>query len=158
MKTSKVYFILSGLMVFFSVTANSMTEIVSQSESNAARIFMLEKVLAPQKLNEVVILFAKANKERNGAVQFMLFSDQLKNKFKDNWPHWVSGVSSPWITAYEIKKTAQSKNSWKFKITYQWETASGPFNPPLVQTIVVKPVPKNINSSQKFWITSFNEQ
>ncbi|HHF7368168.1 TPA: hypothetical protein ACPSKY_003319 [Legionella bozemanae] len=158
MKTSKMYLILSGLMLFCSVTAQSMTENVSQSESDAARISMLEKALAPQKLDEVATLFAKANKERNGAVQFMLFSDQLKNKFKDSWPSWVSGVSSPWITAYEIKKTAQGKNSWKFKITYQWATASGPFNPSLVHTIVVTPVPKNINSSQKFWITSFNEQ
>ncbi|AWN72479.1 hypothetical protein LEAN103870_17075 [Legionella anisa] len=158
MKTSKVYLILSGLMILVSVTAHCMTEHVAQAESDAARIFMLEKALAPQKLDEVATLFAKANKERNGAVQFMLFSDQLKNKYKDSWPAWVSGVSSPWITAYEIKKTAQSKNSWKFKITYQWATASGPFDPPLVQTIVVTPVPQNTNSSQKFWITSFNEQ
>ncbi|QLZ67675.1 hypothetical protein FOLKNPGA_00448 [Legionella sp. PC1000] len=157
MRMSKVYFILSGLMILCSITAHSMTENMSQSESDAARIFMLEKALAPQKLDEVATLFAKANKERNGAIQFMLFSDELKSKFKDSWPSWVSGVSSPWIIAYEIKKTAQSKNSWKFKITYQWATASGPFSPPLVQTIVVTPVPQNTNSSQKFWITSFNE-
>ncbi|KTD44318.1 hypothetical protein [Legionella parisiensis] len=157
MKMSKVCPILCGVMILCSITANSMTESVSQSEPDAARIFMLEKVLAPQMPDEVATLFAKANKERNGAIQFMMFSDRLKNKFKDNWPSWVSGVSSPWITAYEIKKMAQRKKSWKFKITYQWATAAGPFNPSLVQTIVVTPVPKNINSSQKFWITSFNE-
>ncbi|PWY57613.1 hypothetical protein DGG96_00505 [Legionella qingyii] len=156
MNTFKMYLI-SGLMIMFSVTASSMTEHVSQVESDAARISMLEKALAPQKLDEVATLFAKANKERNGAVQFMLFSDQLKEKFKDRWPYWVSGVSSPWITSYEIKKVVQSKNAWKFKITYQWATADGPFNPPMVQTIVVTPVPKNINASQKFWITEFNE-
>lgn len=157
MDTAKKYLI-SGLMILFSVSASSMTENVSQAESDAARISMLEKALSPQKLDEVAPLFAKANKERNGAVQFMLFSEQLKNKFKDRWPYWVSGVSSPWITSFEIKKVVQSKNSWKFKITYQWATADGPFNPPMVQTIVVTPVPKNINASQKFWITEFNEQ
>ncbi|QMT59079.1 hypothetical protein [Legionella sp. PC997] len=150
--------LISGLMILFSVSASSMTEQVSQSQSDAARISMLEKALAPQKLDEVATLFAKANKERNAAVQFMLFSEQLKNKFNDRWPYWVSGVSSPWITSYEIKKIAQSKSSWKFRITYQWATADGPFNPPMVQTIVVAPVPEPINSSQKFWIIEFNEQ
>ncbi|WP_454785570.1 hypothetical protein [Legionella sp. WA2024007413] len=150
--------LISGLMILFSVSASSMTEKVSQSESDAARISMLEKALAPQKLDEVATLFAKANKERNAAVQFMLFSEQLKNKFKDRWPYWVSGVSSPWITSYEIKKIVQSKSSWKFRITYQWATADGPFNPPMVQNIVVAPVPEPINSSQKFWIIEFNEQ
>lgn len=145
-------------MILFSVNAQSMTENGAPSDSDAARIAMLEKALAPQRLDGVADLFAKANKQRNGAVQFMLFSDQLKKKFKDQWPYWVSGVSSPWITSYKIKKMAQGKNSWKFEITYQWATADGPFNPPLVQTIVVVPVPKNINSSQKFWITEFNEK
>ncbi|MBN9228478.1 MULTISPECIES: hypothetical protein [Legionella] len=158
MKSSKINLMLSGLIFLCSVTAYSMTENVSQSDSDAARISMLEKALAPQKLDEVANLFAKANKQRNGAVQFMLFSDQLKKKYKDNWPYWVSGTSSPWITSYKIKKMAESKNSWEFEITYQWATADGPFNPPLVQTIVVAPVPKNMNSSQKFWIMEFNEK
>ncbi|KTC82275.1 hypothetical protein Lche_0539 [Legionella cherrii] len=158
MNITKMNFMLSGLMILFSVSAQSMTENVSPSDSDAARISMLEKALAPQKLDGVANLFAKANKQRNGAVQYMLFSDQLKKKFKDQWPYWVSGVSSPWITSYKIKKMAQGKNSWKFEITYQWATADGPFNPPLVQTIVVAPVPKNINSSQKFWITEFKEK
>jgi hypothetical protein len=154
----KVNLILSCFIFLFSVSTVSMADEVSQSESDAARISMLEKALAPQKLDEVAPLFAKANKERNGAVQYMLFSDQLKNKYKNQWPYWVSGVSSPWITSYSIKKNAQGKNSWKFVITYQWVTAAGPFVPPLVQTIVIEPVPKNnTNSTQKFWITEFNE-
>lgn len=157
MKISKSCVVLSCCIILFSFSAYSITETVSQLESDAARISMLEKALAPQKVDEVAILFAKANKDRNGAVQFMLFSNRLKNKYKDRWPYWVSGVSSPWITSYTIKKEAQSKNSWKFKITYQWATAAGPFKPSLAQTIVVAPVPNNTSSSQKFWITQFNE-
>lgn len=157
MKTSKSYLTLSCCIVLFSISAYSSSEAVRQSESTAARIAMLEKALAPQNIDEVVNLFAKANKERNGAVQFMLFSDSLKNKYKDRWPNWVSGVSSPWIISYTIKKSTQSKNSSKFEINYKWATSAGPFQPSLVQTIVVAPVPKNNNSSQKFWITQFNE-
>jgi hypothetical protein len=88
----------------------------------------------------------------------MLFSTTLKNKYKDNWPTWVSGTSSPWITSYAIKKLKQTPNAWTFEITYQWATASGPFQPPLIQNIVVAPVPKIINSSQVWWITSLNEK
>lgn len=130
----------------------------SQSDSDSARITMLEKALAPQKPEDVAALFARANKERNGAVQFMLFSDQLKNKYKDNWPMWVSGTSSPWITSYTIKQTANNKNSWTFLITYQWATSSGPFEPSLTQTIQVEPVPKNQDSSQQWWISQLTEK
>ncbi|WP_115708540.1 hypothetical protein [Legionella sainthelensi] len=157
MNISKSCVVLSCCIILFSISAYSITETVTQSESDNARIAMLEKALAPQKADEVAALFAKANKDRNGAVQFMLFSNSLKNKYTDRWPNWVSGVSSPWITSYTIKKEAQSKRSWKFTITYQWETASGPFLPPLVQTIIVAPVPKNTSSSQKYWIAQFIE-
>ncbi|MBA3535257.1 MAG: hypothetical protein H0T84_01395 [Tatlockia sp.] len=149
MKISKRLLI---LIYFTAFSVNGIAESVPQSESDAARISMLEKALTPDTAEAVATLFAKANKERNGAVQFMLFSDQLKNKYKDSWPYWVSGVSSPWITSFTIKKI----EGQQFQITYQWATASGPFKPALIQTITVAPV-KKMNSSQKFWITQFNE-
>lgn len=145
-------------MIFFSVAAYADAGKVSPSESDTARITMLEKALAPKTPEAVAHLFAEANKTRNGAVQFMLFSESLKNEYKDSWPYWVSGTSSPWITAYAVKKIKQTANAWTFQITYQWATASGPFQPPLIQTIVVAPVPKKINSSQKWWVTTFEEK
>lgn len=146
------------LFILFSLAAISHAEPVSATESNDAdRILMLEKALAPNSPEQTALLFAKANKERNGAVQFMLFSDALKNKFKNSWPSWVSGTSSPWITAFKIKKTTSTKNSIHFEIIYQWATASGPFTPPLEQKIIIEPVPKNITSSQKWWITKFDD-
>ncbi|KTD18734.1 Uncharacterised protein [Legionella lansingensis] len=157
MKTSTFKMILIYSLVLFALPTLGLAEAISQSESDAARILMLEKALAPKTPDAVASMFAEANKDRNGAVQFMLFSDQLKNKYKDNWPYWVSGASSPWITSYKIKKTAQKKNSWQFQITYEWATSAGPFQPALLQTIVVEPVPKNIHASQQWWITQFSE-
>lgn len=151
MKTLILLIVLSS----FSVLTNAET--VSQSESDAARISMLERALAPKNPAAVAALFAEANKTRNGAVQYMLFSNHLKTEYKDRWPYWVSGTSSPWITSYSIKKTAQANNSWKFQITYQWATSSGPFQPSLLQTIIIEPVPKNLNNAQKFWISQFKE-
>lgn len=158
MNYSKISFKLSIFLFLFPMMAYSMGENISKSESDAARISMLERAMAPQKIEDVATLFAKANKERNGAVQFMLFSDQLKNKYKDKWPYWVSGISSPWITSYKITKIDQGKYSWKYKITYHRATAAGPFSPSLVQIIVVTPVHKNSNTTQKFWITKFDEK
>ncbi|WED42778.1 hypothetical protein [Legionella cardiaca] len=146
----------SMLLSFSAVTIVEAAN--AQSESDAARIFMLEKALAPKTPGDVASKFAQANKDRNGAVQFMLFSDQLKKQYKENWPSWVSGTSSPWITSYTIKKMTQSKNSAKFVIIYQWATSSGPFEPPLTQAIVVEPVPTTVNSSQQWWITQLSER
>lgn len=157
MKTSKLRLIFFCTVILSSFLPVSAAEACQQSESDAARISMLEKALAPDSPDKAAALFAQANKDRNGAVQFMMFSQSLKNKYKDNWPSWVSGTSSPWITSYKIEKTAKDKNCWQFQITYQWATSSGPFDPPLVQTIVVEPVPKDSDSSQNWLITSFKE-
>ncbi|MBA2650325.1 MAG: hypothetical protein H0U75_12185 [Legionella sp.] len=103
--------------------------------SQTARIAQLEKALAPQSAEETAQLFAKANKMRNGALQFMLFSVGLKQKYQAYWPNWVSGVSSPWITSYEISKSVSSDSS--FTIKYNQATAAGPFEP-LIQTIKIE--------------------
>ncbi len=153
MKSYKIQLIRALFIALLSFSKFGMAEPVSQSTSDAARIEMLERALAPNSAKAVVEMFAKANKERNGAVQFMLFSDELKKKFKDNWPSWVSGVSSPWITSYAIKNLTNNK----FQITYQWATSQGPFKPFLVQTIKIEPVPKSQAGSQKFWISQFEE-
>ena len=148
------------IILFSSISlfsSNTIAETVSQAESDATRILMLEKALAPQTPVGLASMFAKANKDRNGAVQFMLFSNQLKNEYKNNWPYWVSGTSSPWILSYTIKKIPQNKDSWQFQITYQWATADGPFKPDLIQVIVVEPTPKANNSSQQWWISKFKE-
>lgn len=145
-------------LIFASLlSSTTIAETISQAESDAMRILMLEKALAPQTPLGLASMFAKANKDRNGAVQFMLFSNQLKNEYKNNWPYWVSGTSSPWILSFTIKKIAQNKDSWQFKITYQWATADGPFKPDLIQVIVVEPTPKASNSSQQWWISKFEE-
>ncbi|MBA2655399.1 MAG: hypothetical protein H0U70_00235 [Tatlockia sp.] len=151
-KTAIIYFL---ALISFSVSG--LAEPTSQPESYAARIRMLEQALMPNSAGAMANLFAKANKERNGALQYLLFSDQLKSKYKDSWPNWVSGTSSPWITSYTIKKIAETKNKWQFLISYQWATAAGPFYPPLVQQITIESIPETANSAAKLWITQFDE-
>lgn len=129
----------------------------SVSASDAARIHMLEKALAPKSPNKLASLFAKANKDRNGAVQFMLFSDALKTKYKDYWMNWVSGASSPWIRSYKINQSASKDNQWTFTITYQRATSTGPFDT-LIQTLVIQPNSEEVNASQDYLITQLKEE
>ncbi|WP_058473780.1 hypothetical protein [Legionella quateirensis] len=154
----RIIVLLISLIVLFPYSTNCFSQAMTQEESDAARISMLERALAPETPDALASLFASANKHRNAAVQFMLFSEPLKNKYKDNWPYWVSGTSSPWITSFKIDKSVINKHQWQFQITYQWATADGPFQPSMVQMIRVEPVPKNLSSSQKFWITQLTEQ
>jgi len=148
-------FMFSSLLMMFILPNLQASNATS---NDAARISMLEKAFAPQTPDALAELFARANKERNGAVQFMMFSDAIKNQYKNNWPYWVSGSSSPWITSYKIKKTMLGNQHWQYQITYDWATAAGPFKPSLVQTIDVQPVDKESSSTQKFQITKITPQ
>jgi len=147
-----------SLLLLSSFSIPATAETIPQTKRDVAQILMLEKALAPQTPEALALLFAKANQSRNGAVQFMLFSPSLKNKYKESWPYWVSGVSSPWLTSYSIKKIKHSARSWEFQIHYQGATAAGPIPTALVQTIQVEPVPRELNASQTWWITQLKEE
>lgn len=141
--------------IIFILLTSFLAPVSLASESDTARITMLEKALAPQTPKAVAQLFAIANQTRNGAIQYMLFSNSLKKAFKDNWPNWVSGTSSPWITGWKIKTIRKDKKETVFEIQYEWATAAGPFKPDLIQQIVVQQA--SDESTQKFWVTDFKE-
>lgn len=149
--------ILSFLFLLF-LSKNTLSEEMPVTESLNARINMLEKALAPQTPEALAHLFAEANKNRNGAVQYMLFSEGLKKQYKDAWPFWVSGTSSPWITGYSVNKKMENNKKWTFQIHYQWATADGPFKPDLLQEIQVEAVPEKADTQQKFWISVFKDK
>lgn len=66
-------------------------------------------------------MYAEAVKTRNGAVQYGLFSDEIrKNKFMElSDLAFVTGVSSPWVDNYEITKI----NDNTFKIEFTLKTS-----------------------------------
>lgn len=77
----------------------------------------------PTSAEETVESYAKAIKERKGAIQYALFSDKLReaNRAKFEEMNWVTGVSSPWVTGYDIKNTGNGT----YDITFHWATSTG---------------------------------
>ncbi len=77
----------------------------------------------PNTAEAAVKMYAQAVKDRKGAVQYALYSDKLKTEKKPELEsmNWVTGVSSPWVTGYNIK----NKGSNKYDIVFNWATAAG---------------------------------
>lgn len=71
--------------------------------------------------NDCVKAYAEAVKSRNGAAQYGLFTDTLRDeKYKDFNGYFNMGASSPWVDSYDILKTGDNH----FKITYHMTTST----------------------------------
>jgi hypothetical protein len=65
---------------------------------------MLERGIVPTTPEETISTWAKAVKNRNGALQYALFVENLKLGQKQAMEqfHWVTGASSPWVESYKV--------------------------------------------------------
>lgn len=101
-----------------------MTAILFSSQlfaaNDARRIFMLEHAIAPKNPQMAAHFWAEAAKNRNGAVQYMLLcpAQQKNNLTTLEKLNWVTGVSSPNISNYEISPTAGKNQQTKFNVRY----------------------------------------
>lgn len=85
-------------------------------------------VCTPEKAAEV---WAKGLITRNAAMQYSVMSEKLKEEYEkqleENFPNWVTGVSSPWVENYEIVKTESTdKNTYIFHLRIFTKTSTGP--------------------------------
>ena len=67
---------------------------------------------------------------RSAAMQYSSMSANLKEKYSkelDNtFPNWVTGMSSPWVSGYEIKKSEQIDDSFIYYLVFSTATSTGP--------------------------------
>ncbi|MGH4117416.1 hypothetical protein [Clostridium sp.] len=76
--------------------------------------------------NQVVELWAKGFKERNGVLQYSVYCDKLKENFIKNrgeapTSYWIIGASSPWLQNYEIINNKKlSNNSYEITVKLTW--------------------------------------
>ncbi len=86
---------------------------------------------------ECADLYAKAVKERKGVIQYGLMSQKLRAAKKPGFEemNWVTGVSSPWVTTYNVKDNGNGT----FKITFHWATSTGK-SPDTIVTLTVSKV------------------
>ncbi|EPR13183.1 stalk domain-containing protein [Ruminiclostridium papyrosolvens] len=99
---------------------------------------------------ECADLYAKAVKERKGVIQYGLMSPKLRaaNKTGFEEMNWVTGVSSPWVTTYNVKDNGDGT----FKITFHWATSTGKS----ADTIVTLSVSK-VKDQEYFEISGIKE-
>lgn len=116
------------------------------------RIQLLESALAPATPQSLVKTFAEAIKQRNGAVQYMLFCPALqKNNLKTYEAlNWVTGTSSPSCSDYQFTKVGDNQFDIQFSLSLQGKVIGT-----TVEKLKVIPVDPSTGSYQHYCITSY---
>lgn len=76
---------------------------------------------SPTTVQEAVNMYAEAVKMRNGFIEYGLLDDNMRDERYDDYKgfSFVTGVSSPWIDSYEIKKLTEDL----YQITFTYRTS-----------------------------------
>ncbi|MEG0307218.1 MAG: hypothetical protein RR891_06670 [Clostridium sp.] len=101
---------------------------------------------------EAVELWAKGIMTRNGVLQYAVMDNELKAEFKEKLKDdenisWVTGVSSPWVTGYEINDVVNVSDKLKlYRVKFNLATSNGAEGP-VYNTVTV------VNREKK-WVLS----
>ncbi len=124
----KKILIFGGLILLLLVLmAAAYRYIQGQECMNERRIELLETALAPKTAEAAAYDWAEAIKTRNGAWQYALMDEQLReqylSKFEEN--NWVTGFSSPWVEQYTVNREEDETDDVNFIIKFDWYTSDG---------------------------------
>lgn len=126
---------------------NKTVQIDKQNTKDDNRIKLLEQALAPKAPLDAINDWAEAVKMRNGAWQFALMTEELKETRRDEFEmlNWVTGTSSPWIEKYQITEVNSTENhTYTVLFTYTDSTNSkGTYERRVI-----------INQSENTWLIS----
>lgn len=77
----------------------------------------------PTTAEDCVRVYAEGVKTRNARVQYAVFGDELQRSSRSDFEerNWVTGVSSPWCTDYEIEKLIDTE----YNVTFYYATSDG---------------------------------
>lgn len=110
-----------------TVTETSSVQEVEKS-SLEEQLEMLEMGIVPTHPDETVEIWAKAVKQRNGALQYALMTKEAKASVKNAFEkfHWVTGVSSPWVESFKvINKKEQKDKTFIYEVEFRLATSTG---------------------------------
>lgn len=116
-----------GFNVFYEEKENKIRLYDFPMIQYKARVSLFEdfaKIYDPKNEDEVVTIWAQGIKERNGAFQYLVLNNKLKEDFKkeaeeNNRLGWVTGFSSPWVEDYKISKEKIDDNIFKYKVNFK---------------------------------------
>jgi hypothetical protein len=86
-------------------------------------------------------LYGFGLQNRNASIQYSIFSKEFKKVMYPQFVelNWVTGVSSPWITKYEItKETVINPNSEVIEMRLDYATSNGPEPSTLLTISLIK--------------------
>lgn len=118
---------------FFNIKYISVVKAVSEVNKYEVRSELLMQamdyvgVCCPEDAAKV---WAEGLMMRSAAMQYSSMSANLKEKYakelESTFPNWVTGMSSPWISGYEIKKYEQTDDSFIYYLVFSTATSTGP--------------------------------
>ncbi|MFZ5975031.1 MAG: hypothetical protein ACOYU3_06460 [Bacillota bacterium] len=87
--------------------------------------------------------WAKGLMKRSAAMQYSVMSRQLRNEYakrlEQTAPNWVTGISSPWVSAYRIIGVQkESEKSYVYTLSISLATSAGPAGD-YAATLIVTP-------------------
>lgn len=116
-----------GAKVDWNAADQSVSINMPDQKKLQQQIELLRNEIAPQSSDEAVQAWAKAVKNRNGAVQYALASPSLQNKTLKTFEelNWVTGVSSPWVESYKISDTVKTgADQQSYDVSFQLMTST----------------------------------
>jgi hypothetical protein len=102
-----------------------MAEELTIKSSLQEQLEMLERGIVPTTPEETISTWAKAVKNRNGALQYALLVENSKLGLKKSMEqfHWVTGVSSPWVESYKVSSKKENPDK-TLDIVVEFELAT----------------------------------
>jgi hypothetical protein len=89
----------------------------------------MEATVAPTSPEEAQNLWAKALMNRNGTLEYSLFSPELKASARADYEqhHWVVNGSSPWVQDANVTSSQRLKDgTYRMTVTMNLKTSGGP--------------------------------
>lgn len=112
-----------GENVVFDLSSNDELLIKLYSKTGHEDNFnnLIAKFELPMTAEGTVSMYAEAVKMRNGAIQYGLLSDELRDEKYDEFKEigFVTGTSSPWVDSYDIQNVGDNS----FKIAFNLRTS-----------------------------------
>lgn len=120
------------------------------------RIKQLESALMPHSARSLAQAWAQAAKDRNGAVQYMLMCAPLQQANLKNLEelNWVTGVSSPEISQFQMKNLRRTGDGFAVGIDYSLSLNRQVVGH-VIEQLSIKPVADEAGASSSWCIDKF---
>lgn len=105
----------------YDADKNEVRVTLPDSAQQAVQISKLERALVPSTAKDALNTWVKGIQTRNGALQFAVFSPELRTKTKKEFEdyYWTTGGSSPHMSEIEKLKTKSlNKTTIQFSFDY----------------------------------------